>query len=181
MNKVLITLAVLGVVGLSFLLIVGLTVSSSLNQDAKTKNLLEAQTKTRDAFFDKVYKIIQQKTQVTVAENNMQKELAKTLIEGRQASFVKIITESNPESAFDRKQFISLSNTIEAQREGFFREQKKILDIVKENHDLHDMAISSVVLSMFGREKAECPTIITSEAAQQVLSSGQENDIDLGL
>lgn len=166
-----------------FIFTVGLVISSVgvLNTDAKQKNQIEAQTETRNLFFDKLFKVISQKTQITKASSKQQKELVEALIQGRQGGFVKLIHESNPESAFSREQFTDLSNSVEAQREGFFREQKELLDLVRENHTLHDSVFSGFVLSISGRSKVESPTMISSEITKSVSESGEENNVDLGL
>lgn len=163
------------------LLMFGGYVVSTLNADSNVKNLIAAQEETRNLYFDKLYKVIAQKTQITNASSEQQKELVEALVQGREGGFVRIVNEANPESAFSREQFTDLSNTVEAQREGFFREQKKLVDLVRENHSLHDRVLSGVVLSMFSREKVESPTLITSQETENVISSGQDNNIELGL
>ena len=177
-------LITIGVLMLCLVAFVGALLMSSvgtLNTDAKQKNRIEAQVETRDLFFDKLFKVISQKTQITKADAAHQKELVEALVQGRSGGFVKLIHESNPESLFTREQFTTLSNSVEAQREGFFREQKELLDLVRENHTLHDKVFSGFILSIAGREKVEKPQIISSAAAKQVIESGEDNDINLGL
>lgn len=157
------------------------SVISTLDTDMKQHNGVSAQLDVRDIHFDKLYKVIAQKTQIVSASSEQQKELVEALVQGRAGGFVRLIHENNPESAFSREQFADLSNTIEAQREGFFREQKELIDLVRENRNLHDSAISGSILGIWGRQAVEQPTLIQSAESKSVISSGEDNNIDLGL
>lgn len=176
-----ITLLVVGLVFLTMGGCTALTVVSTLDADATQKNRIEAQEETRNLYFDKLYKVIAQRTQITNASSEQQKELVEALVQGRAGGFVRLIQESNPESAFSRQQFDTLANSVEAQREGFFREQKELVDMVKVNEDLHDRVFSGMVLSIAGRKPAERPVLITSAVTEGVVASGTEDDIELGL
>jgi len=181
MNKILVGLSAVVLI----CIVIGISLVSymlgTLNLEASSRNKVVAQAKVVESHFDKMWKVIQQKTQITKASADHQKDLVKTLVEGRAASFIKIISESNPQVAFSLEQFNSLSNSIEAQREGFFREQEEMIDIGRENHLMFDQQPSGVVLALFGREKAELPEIISSSTTKEVIESGKEDNIDLSL
>jgi len=174
------TLFVLVAAAVITVVTVGLTVTSILDSDASQKQQITAQTEVRTLAFDKLYKKIAQKTQITKASSTQQKELVEALIQGRQGGFVRLIQESNPESAFSREQFADLSNTVDAEREGFFREQKVLVDLIRENHTLHDSVVSGTMLDMFGREKADAVPVISSTQTESVIASGKDDNIDLG-
>lgn len=153
----------------------------TLNNDATLKNRVAAQVDVRDAHFDKMFKVIAQRAQITKASSEVQVQLVESLVKGRAATFIKVVQEANPESAFDRSQFTELANSVEAQREDFFREQKLLIDLVREHHTLHDSFPSGFILSFAGRQKVAKPIIITSDTAKEAASSGSENEIELEL
>lgn len=168
------TVCIIGMIGCG-------TIVSTLNTDAEQKNSVKAQNKKIEGYYDKMFKIIKQKAQITTASSKLQKELVKALVQGRSGGFVRLIHESNPNAAFTREQFTDLSNSVETQREGFFREQNKMVDLVRENQNMYDRVFSGLILSMCGREKLDDPEIISSSTAKGIMDSKKENDIDLNL
>jgi hypothetical protein len=170
------------IIGLGVALLLGvLLVFGTLNSEASSRNQTLAQVSVVELRFDTMWKIIQQRTQVTKASADFQKELVKSLVEGRAASFIKIVNESNPPSAFTTEQFTSLGNALEGQRETFFREQKKMVDLGRENHLLFDSVPSGIILSVFGRQKVVLPELITSTATKEAVKSGKEDNVKLEL
>lgn len=181
MNKLVLTgIICVSVLLLSFFIFCGVVITT-LNTEASLRQQVIAQQKKNEANYDKMWKIIAQTTQITKASSDLQKELIETLVKGRGDSFIKLVHEANPESGFDRSQFSSLSNTIEAQREGFFREQSKLIDFDREHRTRFEYAFSGTVLSMFGRTKLEEPKIIASDKTSEVFSSAKDNSVELEL
>lgn len=180
MSKFMIFFGATFLVFVLFCLISGGCVIGTLNKEAQSRNKVIAQTKVVEAHFDKMWKIIAQTTQVTKMRKDQQKELVEALVSGRQSSFIKIITESNPEAAFSGEMFVKLSNSIEGQREGFFREQQEMIDIGRENHLMFDTVPDGLILSFLGREKVELPPVISSTKSKEVIESGLDDDISLG-
>jgi hypothetical protein len=116
-------------------LITALTYVSSSNSEISLKNHIEAQQKVCEAFYDKLWKIISQKAQVADQYKNAFKEIYPALIEGRYGNekggtLMKWIQESNP--TFDVSLYKDLMSSIEAERTGFFMEQKKLIDLDRE-------------------------------------------------
>lgn len=181
MKSILIAIACVLLMVLMSFIVLGSTYVSIVDREASVKNQAVAQVQVVEAEFDKMWKVIQQKTQVTKASKDQQRELIESLVQGRSGSFMKIIHESNPESAFSQEQFTSLSNSIEAQRESFMGEQKKMIDFYRSHNTMFDKAVSGIILSFANRNPLGEPTIISSEATKQIMNSGQENDIGLQL
>jgi len=181
MNKVLLLVGVALSCCLLCLAILAGSVISTLNSEAGLRQQVLAQYKVNEANFDKMWKIIAQSTQITKASSDLQKELVESLIKGRGDSFIKIVHESNPESGFSREQFTSLNNIVEAQREGFFREQSKLIDIDREHRTKFQYAWSGFVLNFAGRAPLDEVKPITSEQTEEVFTSGKDNEIELGL
>lgn len=67
-------------------------------------------------------------------------------------------------------------NSIEAQREGFFNEQKKLISINQEHRNLLETWPSSMFVGSRDTLKI---TIIKSKNTKNVYQTGEENDIDL--
>jgi hypothetical protein len=159
----------------------GISVISTMNKDATLKNRVSAQVEVRNAHFDKMFKVIANRTQIAKASSEVQVQLVDALVKGRSATFIKIVQEQNPDKAFDRAQFTELANSVEAQREDFFREQKQLIDLVREHHILHDSFPGGLVLGFLGRSKVDKPLIITSERAEEAAATGKDNEVDLDL
>lgn len=177
----------LGVIGVSIagviilLMIIAGYILGTLNTEAESKNLVAAEVKVIEAHFDKMWKVIEQKTQITKASAQLQKDLVKTLIEGRSGSFIKIVGEQNPQTAFSLEQFNSLSNAVESQREGFFREQEKAQILVKNNHVMFDQQPCGFVLNLFGRKPVDDIQVISSTVTKGVIESGKDDNVKLEL
>lgn len=159
----------------------GLMVVSTLNTEATMKNGIKAQEDVREASYDKLWKKIKQETQITKASTEVQKELVESLVKGRSGSFIKIIQESNPSAAFDRNQFVRLSNIVEGERDGFFREQKVLISKVESYNNVFNTIPAGWILNFSGRTQYPNPVIISSDIAKDVRETGKENNVDLDL
>lgn len=160
-------------------LTIGMTWVSTNNKEISLKNKIEAQQKVCESFYDKLWKVLQQKAQVADQYKTAFKEIYPDLIEGRYGdekggTLMKWITESNP--TFDVSLYKDLSASIESERSGFFMEQKKLIDLDRE----HKVLRQSFPESMFIGSRPDVKiTIVTSQKTEQVYATGQENDVDL--
>ena len=162
------------------LIIIG-SIVSTLNTNTRLKNAVQAQMVVRDANFDKMWKVIEQKAAVTKASAKTRVDLVKALIEGRGAAMVKIVHESNPESAFSGKDYELLSGAIESQRQEFFREEKFLLSKYQEYANHREGAISGTILNLAGRGRLSPPITITSDKTKKAAESGEDNDTKLDI
>lgn len=169
-------LSIFGVVGCS----IG-TIISVLNTEAVMKNGIKASEDDREQAYDKLYKKLSQSVQITKASSTLQKELVQELIKGRPAGFIRAVNESNPEIAFDRKQYDRLENLMEGERDSFYRNQKVLISKVEQYNNQFDSVIAGNILMAFGRQKYPNPVIITSDNAKEVRETGKDNNTDLGL
>jgi hypothetical protein len=143
------------------------------------RNKVVAQEQVRAGYFDKMWKIINQKAQVADQYKDAFREIYPSLIEGRYGNeqggmLMKWITEHNPQ--FDVSLYKDLMHSIEAERTGFFLEQKKLTDLAREHQDVRTTFPSKIFV---GHRSAIVVTIITSDVTDKVISSGKENDIEL--
>ena len=176
------------VLGLSIivLLIVFPMKWSYQNKNVKAKNQIVGQQKSNEANFDKMKKSIAQVAEVAQVKMDMStkafKEIYPALMEGRYSkgdgSLMKWITESNPQ--FDLAAATSLYDklavVIEANRQEFFEEQKKLIAYNQAQHDL----INTVPGSWFlNSNDTIAIVIVTSVDTKQAFSTGEENDTNV--
>ena len=166
------------------------------NSEIKLKNRGNAQQEVCAAYFDKVWKILQQQAQVADQYKDGFKEIYKDLMAGRysgdgkgqgQQTFMKWIQESNPN--FSPALYEKLMASIEGQREGFLVEQEKLIDIDREHKNMCQTFPNSIIVGgrhEIGYQEDENGkvikkgiTIIKSFKTDEVYKTGQENDVDL--
>jgi len=176
MKKALI-IGILSVVTL--IIIIGGTWSSASNKEVRLRSEITAQKQVCEAYYDKMWKIISQKAQIADQYKTAFKEIYPELIAGRYGNekggtLMKWIQESNP--SFDVSLYKDLMLSIEAERSGFFMEQKKLVDIGNE----HRILLNSFPSELFvGSRPVIDITIISSTKTKEVFSTGKEDDVDL--
>jgi len=148
------------------------------NKEVSLRNQITAKQRANEASFDTCWKIIQQQTQVSDQYKDGFKEIYTGLMEGRHyekgGGLMKFITEANP--AFDIRLYEKVSNSIEAQRTSFLRDQTALLDLKREHDNTLDFMPSSWFLG--GRSKIDVK-IVTSGKSQEAFQTGKEEDIQI--
>ncbi len=176
MNKKLIIIAL---AAFTLLIIIGISWISASNKEVKLRNKIEAQQTVCKAYYDKLWKVISQKAQVAEQYKNAFDTIYPKLIEGRYGdekggSLLKFITESNPD--FDITLYKEVSNSIEAERAGFFAEQSILIDLRNEHNILRQSFPSKIFVGSRPEIKID---IITSDKTDAVYSTGKENDVEV--
>lgn len=167
------------IVGLFLLVAVGMTVSTYISykrKDNGLRNEVKAQQKNCESYSDKMWKVLQQKAQVTDQYKEAFMKIYPQLMEGRYdkgGDLFKMVTESNP--TFDVSLYKDLMNSISVERTAFFEEQKRLIDMKRE----HDNLRMDPIASFFISDEEVLITVITSERTKGVYATGEENDIDL--
>ncbi len=152
---------------------------SASNKEVRIRSKITAQKQVCEAFYDKLWKVISQKAQVAEKYKDAFKETYTALIEGRYGdekggSLMRFITESNPN--FDVSLYKDLQQSIEAERAGFFAEQKVLIDLSNEHRILKRTWPSS----MFVGGRPDIPiTVVSSDATKKVMETGEENNVDV--
>lgn len=175
----------LGVLGIVMLVVM---ISSYISFQNETINIVarfEAKKDSRTAFYDKLYKIISQTSQIVVKNDQSFKENVKVIMDGRKDSeqvFMKWITETNPNANFSEvsSMYKELARTIEAQREGFFVEETVLMDIVRQ-YKVHTTTFPNSFYNIFYGAKPLDYTPIQSSLTQEVMRTGIDNNIKLDL
>jgi hypothetical protein len=175
MKKAIIT----GVSILTFAIIVVIIGVTASNNEIRLRSQITAQKQVCEAFYDKLWKVIAQKAQVAEQYKDAFKEIYPQLIEGRYGNekggtLMKWITESNP--TFDVSLYKDLLLSIEAERAGFFMEQKRLVDLNNEHRIIRQTFPASMFIG--GRADIEI-TIVSSDNTKKVMETGRENDIDV--
>ena len=179
-TNTIVSLIVAGIVLFFALILVSMKISYN-NKEKTLRNLVEAQTQSNEANFDKMFKVIQQIAQTADASKEAFKEIYIPLMEGRYSgekgnALMKWVTESNPN--FDLSLYKKLAEAIESNRDEFFNEQKKLIDYNLSHTNLIQTFPGSFFCS--NKEKIDIH-LVTSAKTKEVFKSGEENNIDLGL
>lgn len=169
----------IGLSALTFAIIVTIMGVSASNTEIRLSSQITAQKQVCEAFYDKLWKVISQKAQVAEKYKAAFKDIYPQLIEGRYGNekggtLMKWITESNP--AFDVSLYKDLMLSIEAERAGFFMEQKRLIDLGNEHH----IALNTWPSSMFVGGRPEIAiTVVSSDVTKKVMETGKENNVDV--
>ena len=173
------------IIGIAVAIIFGIGVVTSLgmyfsvnNEEKELRNLAEAQRGKIETQYDAMWKIIQQKAQVTDQYKDSFKEIFVGIIEGRYSkddnTVMKWIQESNPN--FDASMYKDLMATIDVKRTEFMNTQNRMIDIIREHKNLCMMAPKCWFIS----DKSEIEyTIISSTKSKQTMETGIDDDVDL--
>jgi hypothetical protein len=149
------------------------------NKEIALRAKAEAQVGKIEGVHDKMWKVIQQKAQVTTEYKDAFAEIYPDIISGRYSSegdgsLMKWVTESNPN--FDTSLYTDLMQSIEILRSEFQRNQETMLDIVRE----HNVLISIFPNRLFITNKIPINyTVISSTKSKVVMETGIDDDVKL--
>lgn len=181
-TKSIVGLTFLGIGILTILILIGSIISFS-NNEIMLRTTFNQKISERTAFYDKMWKTLAQKSQIALKNDSSFKENVNIIMAGRKDApqvFMKWVTETNPNANFNEVSALykDLSRATEAQREGFFQEEKVLQDIKAQ----HNIAISSFPNSLFnkffGRKPLEYKPI-TSDITDEVIKTGKDNNVKL--
>ena len=153
------------------------TFVSFSNSEIDLRTAFEQKIDERTAFYDKMYKVISQQTQIAVKNDESFRQNINIIMEGRKDAegvFMKWIQETNPNANYSEVSVLykDLSRSVEAQREGFFNEEKVLQDIVRQ-HKNHIQKFPNSFYNMFmGRQPLEYKPI-QSSLTEEVMRTGK--------
>jgi hypothetical protein len=171
----------LSVIGAVIVVVVVAVISmyfSYSNREVRLRNLAVAQEQANTVIFDKVWKVIAQKAQIT---DKYSKDFERIYVKimdsrytGKDNLLMNWIQEQNP--VFDPHLYSSLMDTVAGQREEFSQVQIKLRDIKRE----HDNLRTTVPAKWFVGTRPELIVIIvTSADTSNVFKTAQENSIQV--
>lgn len=156
---------------------VGVWIMSTHNDEVSLRNRILAQQDVCKADFDTMWKVIAQKAQIADRYRDSFRDIYPQLIAGRYGTdkggvLLKWVQESNPQ--FDASLYKDVMASIEGQREGFFQNQKLLLDLKRQ----HDTKLQSWpdTLVVGGRAPVEIDLVL-SAATGEAFRTGEENDV----
>lgn len=134
-NKTITILAIVVILFIAGISMVGMYFSYN-NKEVNLREQCEAQRGKIESTYDKMWKIISQKAQVSEQYKESFKEIYPELISGRYANdnggtLMKWIQESNPN--FDASLYKDLMQSIEIERTSFAKSQERMMDLIREH------------------------------------------------
>jgi hypothetical protein len=171
------------IIGLVVIGIFGIfsSVISTSNQEIDLKNRFKQKMDERTAFYDKMWKTISQKSQIAVKNDSSFVRNVNIIMAGRKDSqgvVMKWVQETNPNANFNQVTalYADLSRTIEGERDGFFMQEKMIMDIVLAHDNIMSKFPSGFILRSFmGRTDLKYKPI-TSDQTDEVIKTGKDNN-----
>ena len=155
------------------------------NSEIDLRNAYVQKIDERTSFYDKMYKVLAQKSQIAVKNDASFKENINIIMSGRKDSeqvVFKWITESNPNADFKAVSEIykDLSRAVEAERQGFFEQEKFLQDIVRQHSNLVDKFPGSFYNAFMSRDKLSYIPI-KSTLTEEVMKTGKDDNVKLDL
>ena len=149
------------------------------NKEIALRAKAEAQVGKIEGVHDKMWKVIQQKAQVTTEYKDAFAEIYPDIISGRYSgegdgSLMKWVTESNPN--FDTSLYTDLMQSIEILRSEFQRNQETMLDLIREHKTLCTTYPGRWFIS--NTQEIEY-TVISSTKSKVVMETGIDDDVKL--
>ena len=170
-------------IGLIVILVIGIawlagSYFSYNNKEVALRTESEAQKGKIEGVHDKMWKIIQQKAQVSNEYAQSFDSIYTHIISGRydkgDGSLMKWITEANPQ--FDTSLYKDLAQSIEVFRTEFQHSQERMLDIVRE----HKTLCSTYPGKWFISNTTPIEyTVVSSTCSKDVMNTGLDDDVDL--
>ena len=155
--------------------------ASTSNRHAEIHNQATAQQKANEVIYDEVWKVLQQKAGILEKYAADFKSVYSSIFDERyqgenagQSPAFKWIVEQNPQ--FSTEMYKDLSTAVEVYRGKFSRVQQKLIDIKREDDNMHTKIPSSWFV---GGKKDLDINIVTSSKTERVFDTGKEDDIQL--
>lgn len=148
------------------------------NDEIALRQQVLAQQKVNTTIFDKMWKVISQQAQVSDKYKDSFKEVYQTIMSERYENAKNVtwqwLQESNPQ--FSSALFERVMVSIEANRNEFALEQKKLIDIGRSHTVMVSQFPGSLWASLLGRSPIDLK-IVTSEKTEKAFSTGREDSV----
>ena len=148
------------------------------NKEVSLRKEINAQRGKIESVHDKMWKVIQQKAEVSEKYRETFEKIYPELISGRYAhdgnNAMKWIQEANPD--FDTSLYKDLQQAIEIQREYFNNAQTRMLDVIKERETLLEQYPAKWFIS--NKEKIEYE-VISSTKTKSTITTGIDDEVNV--
>ena len=179
MSKLIVTLAVLGVIAVEGFTLIGTVISYS-NNEVTLRTAIEAKQKDNNSEFDNMYKKISQVAQVSKKQLDALKDIFNSYADARTTDgggqLMKWVQESVPN--VDTSTMNNLQNIITASRDAWTMRQKELVDLHREHTKLMRIFPSGFVLKLLGRKELEI-TIVTSTRTDNAFATGKDDETNV--
>jgi hypothetical protein len=159
------------------------TYASFNNKEVDLRTTFEMEMKNRTALYDKMWKVISQKAQVTKAYDSSFLRIVQEAMDPRKDGaniLMKWVQESNPtlQAGTVQELYKDLSRTIEAERNSFF-ERETTLSSIQQQHSKFLRRFPNNLYNVFlGRKELEYKPI-TSGRTDDVIRTGKDDNVDV--
>lgn len=148
------------------------------NMEISLRKEAEAQRGKIEGVFDRMWKVVRQKTQVADEYQRIFKEVYPKIMEGRYGEgnrdVMQWVNEDNP--VLKEEIYLDLMRSIEVLRGEFLHSQNRMLDIIREHSLLCDSYISKWFIT--NRSVIEYD-VISSENTKAAVTTALEDDVEL--
>ncbi len=181
-TKTIITIGSILIVVMFIITLIANMVSFS-NNEIEYRNTFKQKYDERTSFYDKMWKTLDQKSQIALKNDSSFRKNIDIIMSGRkdaQGIFMKWITETNPNANYSEVAALykDLSRAVEAQREGFFVRELYMQDVVKQHSNLIGKFPGSFYNMFLNRKPLEYKPI-TSTITDEVIKSGKDDNVKL--
>jgi hypothetical protein len=159
------------------------TYASFNNREVDLRTTFEMQMKNRSALYDKMWKVISQKAQITKAYDSSFIRIVNAAMDPRKDGaniMMKWVTESNPtlQAGTVQELYKDLSRTVESERTAFF-EREETLASIQQQHSKFLRSFPNNFYNIFmGRKELEYKPI-TSDRTEDVMRTGKDNNVEV--
>lgn len=159
------------------------TYASFNNREVDLRTTFEMQMKNRSALYDKMWKVIAQKAQITKAYDSSFIRIVNAAMDPRKDGaniMMKWVQESNPtlQAGTVQELYKDLGRTIESERTAFF-EREETLASIQQQHSKFLRSFPNNFYNVFmGRKELEYKPI-TSDRTEDVMRTGKDNSISV--
>jgi len=181
MSKSLIAVLVLIVALLGLGGLVGIAWMNTTNQAVQLESQFKAQIEANKSTYDKMWKILSQKAQITDKYSEDFRKSYESIMQGRygnnqnfQGSLMQWIQERNP--TLSPEMYRDLSQAVESYRGEFDEAQKRMIDIKRE-HDVLRLSFPSRIFAG-GRPELELKLVLSSRT-NATFESGTDDSVSV--
>lgn len=174
---------IVGILIVGFIMVA--SVVSFSNKEIDIRNNFNQKESERTAFYDKLFKTINQKTQIAVKNDSSFIKVVNAQVQGQKNgedvtwAWVK---QSNPAATYGEvtKLYSDLSRAVEGERLGFFEQEKMLQDIKRQHDNLLAKFPGSMYNLVLNRSRLKYSPI-KSDETEEVMRTGKDNNIKLKL
>lgn len=174
---------VVAAVGLIFVLIFGMYLLSTYNNQADLNNRYEMKVVDDNNEFDNMWKQVSQSYQIADANKNAFKEIFASWAQGSTpqdgGKVMLWIKQAVPDTKGVADIYKDVMNVMTSKRDGFTMRQKELIAIAEQYNRNLAIQPRGFFLKLFGFKHID-PKIVTSTRTKKAFETGVDDDVSLG-